>query len=272
MNAADRPRVRVGIVTFDNVATIGPCLDSLDAAAPELELDVRVLDNGSTDGTADTVASGHPAVTLIRSSENLGFGAGQNRLLLESDAALLLVLNPDTTMRPGSISRLVETLAATEDAAAVGPRIEYPDGSPQPSFDRFPGWLVDLRRQRLVQATARRDATVVRRLDALLDRGPLFVDWISGACMLVDGDRFRRAGGFDERFHLYLEDVDLCRRFVTDGGGIWVEPRAVCMHIEGGSPLGDDERRKAYRRSRAAYERKHGSALVASLYSAWRGV
>jgi len=261
--------IQVCIVTFDNVATIAECLASVGAAGDGLDLRVAVFDNGSSDGTVEQVQSDFPEVHLVRSRRNLGFGAAHNRLLDECDSKYALLLNPDTVLRPDCPLRLIESLLARPSVAIVGPRLEYPDGSPQPSFGRFPGPVVDWRQRSLVRRVRKREPRALRRLESLLSR-PFEPDWISGACVLLETAAFHDVRGFDEGFHLYLEDVDLCRRLRKRGRTALVEPRAVCVHHEGGSAIDDESRARTYRHSRLRYEQKHGTPLRAAIYGLLR--
>jgi GT2 family glycosyltransferase len=259
------PAVRVAVVTYDNAETIADCLDSVRRSTEGLELATAVFDNGSSDGTVELVRDRFPEVAIETSSRNLGFGAAQNRLLANRGGSYALLLNPDAALRPGAIRRLLDDAASHPAAAVVAPRLEYPDGSPQVNFGDFPGLRADLRQRTRVNGARARDPRTVSLLNRELERA-FECDWVSGACALIALEPFFEVGGFDETFWLYLEDVDLCRRLRARGRSVRVEPRAVCLHREGGSPIDEAARRRAYRRSRLHYERKHGSRLRAALY------
>jgi len=252
--------LQVSIVTHNSTATLDDCLDSVFAAGTDLELRVDVVDNASTDGTVERVRERYPAVHLTCSANNLGFGAAHNRILRGCAAPRLLLLNPDARLLPGCLPYLVENLIEEPPLALVGPRIDYPDGSPQLSFGPFPGVLRDLVQGNRTRRIQRRSTRAVRRLERKL-AWPVSPDWISGACCLARTSALREVGGFDERYFLFLEDVDLCRRLRARGHSLRVDPRARCVHAEGASQVGQQQTKTHYRRSRLLYEQIHGTRL-----------
>lgn len=257
--------IQVCIVTFNNSRSIASCLSALIASRESLSLRVALFDNGSSDDTVEQIRSGFPEIELTVSRRNLGFGAAHNRMLRDCETPHALLLNPDTVLRGDCVRRLVECLLEHPAAAIAAPRLEYPDGTPQPSFGPFPGWLADYRQRAIVRSVRRRTPRALSRLESRLSR-PFEPDWVSGACVLVETAAFHDVCGFDEGFHLYLEDVDLCRRLRQRGRTARVDPRAVCVHEEGGSVIDDQSRLRAYRESRLRYETKHGSRLGAAIY------
>ncbi len=225
-------RVRVGIVAWNCAAALRDCLAALPAAMDGLDGEIVVVDNASSDGSAD-VAAAAPGVTVLRSSHNTGYARGINRALAGSDAPVLVALNPDTVPPPGSLARLVAELDARPDVALVAPRLVHPDGSVQHSVHRFPslrlalvanlvpGALLPARvRDRLWLAGAvRPDRT-----------GP--VDWATGAVHVL------RAAAvpdppYRERWFMYVEDVDLCARLADAGWGRWYAAEVTVVHVGG---------------------------------------
>ena len=257
--------LQVSIVTFNNARTIDDCLRSVIHECAGLQADIDVVDNGSTDDGLSRVRSGFPGVRVRVSERNLGFGAAHNRVLEGATAERVLLLNPDAVLFPGALARMRQTLDADEDLALVGPRLEAPQGATELSFGAFPGMLADLRQRRRVRALARGDRQACQRLEADLAT-PFRPDWISGACMLGRTRPLRQVGLFDERFFMYLEDVDLCRRLRSAGFAVAVEPRARCRHEPGGSQIDRMATERNFRTSRLAYEEKHGTKLGAFLY------
>ncbi len=268
----------VVIVSFNTRDLLDACLSALaadlrvagfdaaelGAAGPGVE--VWVVDNASTDGSAAMVAERHPWVQLDGLDENAGFTAANNRVLERWAAApdrcpdWVLLLNPDTELRPGALAALVSALAAAPDVAVAGPRLVYPDGRFQHGAFRFPGivqtWLDLFPVNRLVDSTL--NGRYPRRVYA---RGrPFAVDFVLGACMLVRGAALRAVGPLDPGYFMYCEEIDWCRRFRAAGWRILCVPAAELIHHAGAST---SQRRGLANaelwRSRRRYFRIHGS-------------
>lgn len=221
-------RVDVVIVNFNAADHLDACLASVVGAAGVDS--VTVVDNASTDRSM-AVVGGHPAVRWLPTGANLGFGRAANRGVASTSAPLVLVLNPDAVVLPGTIEILTESLAVRTRCAAIGPRVENPDGTVYPSARAFPN-LVDAIGHGFV-GLLRADNRWSRRYLAG-DR----VDWVSGTAMLVRREAFEAVGGFDEDYFMYVEDVDLCWRFRDAGWDVHYEPAAGVVHVIGGSSEG----------------------------------
>jgi GT2 family glycosyltransferase len=222
---------------------------------------VTVVDNDSPDDAVETIAD--LQVEVERSPRNGGFSYGCNLGAARGDAPLLLFLNPDARLDAGALDALVAALDADPRVALAGPRIIEDDGELAWSQRRFP---------RLRSTFAQ--ALFLHRLfpratwtdELIRDRGayerPGSPDWVSGACMLVRRDAYEAVGGFDERFFLYCEDTDLCKRLRDAGHTIGFEPAAEVHHV-GGASSGAGETRPIAARSRVLYARKHLSPVAA---------
>ncbi len=171
---------------------------------------------------------------LIETGANLGFGTANNRGIARSRGRFVMLLNPDAFIDEGCLGELVHFLETHPTAVAVGPRLRYGDGRLQRSCRGFP--------------SVYRVATEYLGLRTLRRRSPLLngfycggfehdrarpVDWVTGACLLVRGAPLRGAGGFDESFFLYSEEVDLLRRLADEGGETWFDPAAGAVHLWG---------------------------------------
>ena len=257
---ARRPDLSVVTVSRNSAALLPACLESLASSRAVMEL--LVVDCASTDGTAELVRSRFPAVRLLASEQNLGFTRGNNRALRIARGRHLLLLNPDTVARPGAVDAMLAFLDANPDVGAVGPQLRFPDGTVQPSRHRFPAPL-----------TAFVDGTILERwlgqgrlLDDyyLRDRGDeelQDVDWLRGACLMVRREAAASAGLFDERFFMYSEEVDLCRRLRAAGWRVVYLPSAVVVHHEGKSSEQNPAARDLhFHESRFRYYAKHHGA------------
>jgi GT2 family glycosyltransferase len=265
------------IVSFNCRDLLLRCLECIPAAAAPLAFETIVVDNASVDGTPDAVRAGFPAVRLVASGDNLGFGAANNVGVGMATGRWLVLLNPDTEARPASLSTLARLLEGDRSIGLVGPRLVYPDGSLQPSCRAFPslatGLIVLLKLYRAV-----RWLPAIRRYDCHgldYDR-PADVDQVMGACMVISRALFTRLEGFDERFWMWFEEVDLCYRVKADGLRVHYTPSAVVMHRLGQSAvlLHSVFAQRMYARSLVAFFRKHHGAAAAALLRsvAWVGV
>jgi len=230
-------------VSYNTRDLLGECLDTLFAGLERsgVSAQVWVVDNGSTDGSADMVRQRFPDVHLIAQDENLGFAAANNlalrRVALEGKAAPrhILFLNPDTRVVGDALGALVRFLDGTPQAGVAGARLVYDDGRFQHSAFAFPGlvqiFLDFFPLHRLLDT--RLNGRYPR---SLYEAGvPFAVDHPLGAAFLVRREVWAQVGGFDERFFMYCEEIDLCRRIKGAGWGIYCVPRAEIVHLAGQS-------------------------------------
>ena len=228
------------IVNFNAGGALAHTLRSLDIGLAEFDWHAVVVDNASTDGSDRAAESAGPRVRLIRQDRNVGFARGMNAGLAATAAPLALLLNPDCSLRPGAVAVLERTLDLHRDTGVAGPRILNPDGSIQESARGDPNLLTGLFGRTTLLSRAVPNLGVVRRNLAArraVDEGveSAIVDWISGACMLARREALAAVGGFDERYFLYWEDADLCRRLRGAGWTARYVPAAAVVHRVGGS-------------------------------------
>jgi N-acetylglucosaminyl-diphospho-decaprenol L-rhamnosyltransferase len=247
--------VDVVVVAYNSRETLRSCV-AAQVADPRAA--VVVVDNASPDDALDTIAD--LDVSIVQAARNGGFSAGCNLGLAAGDAPYVLLLNPDARLEPDALTRLLGALEADAGAALAAPLIVEDDGSPAPSQRRFP---------RLRSTVAQ--ALFVHRLLPGLDElvhdpaayaAPGTPEWVSGACMLVRRSVLEQLGGMDERFFLYCEDTDLCRRIWDAGLRVRFEPAARARHV-GGASGSRSALRAVLAASRVAYARKHRSAAAA---------
>lgn len=252
--------VSVVVVTHESVEDIDACLTSLRAAQKEATFEVIVVDNASHDGTADLVAERHPDVRLIRKTRRSGFSTNCNIGAAAATGKYVLLLNPDTVVRPGTVRSLFDYLDRHADVAAVGPRLVYPDGRPQPSARRFPTMKAAVVRRSPARLLLRNSST--ERAHLMLDEHSTErdADWLLGAAILVRADALRELGGLDEGYRLYCEDIDLCFRLHRAGWRVRYFPEAVVVHA-----LAETTRQRFFTvktwwhlRSMARFVRLHG--------------
>lgn len=266
-------RLAIVIVSFNTRQDLHACLQSLHDAPPDLTHAIIVVDNASSDGSAAAVRRHWPDVRVLEMGRNLGFAAATNAGIRASESALVLLLNSDTSVPPGSIDRLVGALDADPSAAAAGPRLVGCDGAVELSFGRMLSPWNEARQQLIALGLGRRFGPVVRWFERRVAT-PHHPDWVSGACLLVRRDAGASVGWLDERFFLYGEDVDFCAALRAAGHRILFTPGAEVIHARGRSGASDPAAaHAAYRRSQLAFYAKHHPrrAVLLGLYLRMRG-
>jgi N-acetylglucosaminyl-diphospho-decaprenol L-rhamnosyltransferase len=222
------------VINYEAGAALCECVRSLlaDTSAGHPPT-VVVVDNGSSDGSAAAVARALPAVTVLDPGANLGYARAANLGIAATDAPVVAVCNPDLEVREGAAGALLDRLDAEADLGAVGPMICNTDGTIYPSARSVPRlrdavghgllglvWPTNpfTRRYRQLDADPR------RRRD---------VDWVSGAAVWLRRAALATVGGWDERYFMYVEDVDLCWQLRLRGWRVGYEPGAVVTHVQG---------------------------------------
>ena len=233
-----RESVAAVIVNYNAGQALLEAVRSL-ASDRRVEWETVVIDNLSTDGSADAVEVAAPDVRVVRNAENVGFGRAVNQGLRATQAAFVLFMNPDCVLESGATGMLADVLRQHPDCALVGPKILDPDGRVQGSARGDPDMLTGVFGRTSVLRRLLPGATLSQRnvvnVDDASIKGSLVVDWVSGACMLARRSAIDRVGGFDERYFLYWEDADLCRRLRTAGFHVRYAPAAVAVHQVGRS-------------------------------------
>lgn len=250
----------VVIVAHNSRPYLSACLRSIYDQTDAPPLEVIVVDNGSRPGEIEVIRQDFPQLTLVTSSRNLGFAAGANLGIRQAKGTHLLLLNPDTTVAPGALTRMAEFIKATPDAGAVGPKLLNPDGSLQLSCRTFPGrWMVFAHRYALLTRLFPQNPATRRYLLTDWDHASVRpVDWVSGACLMTSRKVLERVGLLDEKFFLFNEDVDFCRRVWAAGWKVYYVPDAVVFHHVGISGRHDDVSLiLARHRSMLHYHHKH---------------
>ena len=270
----------VVIVNYRTPALVVDCLRSLAAeVATEPGLRVVVVDN----------ASGDDSVAVLRSAirdevwtwaevkpldRNGGFAFGNNaairELLKRTDPpAYVWLLNPDTIVRPGAATALIDFMQAHPEVGIAGGRLEFPDGTPQTAAFRFPSLVSELE-------DTIRIGLVTKMLGRFRVPGPIRgephpTDWVNGASMIVRREVFETVGLMDDGYFLYFEETDFCRRAKRAGWPVWHTPQSRVVHLEGqstgvtGANLAKKPRPAYWFDSRARYFRKHLGGAYALL-------
>ncbi len=261
------------IVNWNVAPLLRRCLASI-AVSPGVDVrgegdglaaEVIVVDNASTDDSVAMMEREFPWVRVVRNRENVGFTRANNQALELARGRYLLFLNPDTEIVGESLVTMVRYMDAHPDVGALGPQLRYADGRIQSSRRRFP-----------TLATAFLESTVlhlwwpnnpVARRYYVADRPDdqeQEVDWVVGACLLVRRQAVEQVGGFDERFFMYSEELDWCRRARAAGWRVVYLPAARVIHHEGkSSEQAVPARHIHFQSSKVLYFRKHHGRLAA---------
>lgn len=199
-------------------------------------LEVVVVDNASSDGSAETIAQlaeqlEHTKLHLIASDKNGGFAYGLNLGLQKASGDTYLMLNPDVVYSHSAYQQLAVFLQEHPKVGLVAPKLVQPNGIFQPSCFTLPRFLTPMYRRTFFQKTAIGKREVDRYL--MRDKNittPQRVEWVQGSCMLVKKEAVEKVGLMDERFFMYFEDIDWCRRFNSKGFEVWYYPEATMIH------------------------------------------
>lgn len=262
------------IVSYNTRTLLGACLNSLqtDLERSGREEELWVVDNGSSDGSAAMVRERFPEVHLLALKENLGFAAANNlafkALLQHTQYAIrntqyLWLLNPDTTVQPGTLGTLRAFMEEYPDAGVAGAQLRYPDGSFQHSAFRFPTLA-----QIFLDFFPLHYRLIHSRLNGRYPHAcykcgqPFQIDHPLGATMMVRRKAIEEVGLLDERFFMYCEEIDWCWRMKEAGWRVYCVPRAVVIHHEAQSTrqFGDEMFVQLWR-SRFRLFEKHYSPL-----------
>jgi len=222
-------KISILIATFNSASTIGQCLQSLSQQS-FTDFEILIYDNASGDTTLEQIAK-FENIKIYSGQKNIGFGAAINKLAEKAEADYLFILNPDCVCPPETLAQLYDF--ACTHPGAISPALIYPDGKPQVSARSFPGFknIIFSRRSPIFQLGLAKtgDAGYL-----YLDR-PATVPAVSGTALFISYEVFRRLGGFDERFFMYLEDIDLCQRLAEEKVDVWYLPDVKISHVLGAS-------------------------------------
>jgi N-acetylglucosaminyl-diphospho-decaprenol L-rhamnosyltransferase len=223
------------VVNFESGPLLLACVRSLLADDSEGVPELVVVNNGSSDGSVATLLHALPTITVIEPGTNLGYAAAANRGIAATRASIVAVCNPDLVVVPGTARALVRRFDGEPDLAAVGPALFNPDGTQYPSA-RTHASTLDAAGHATLGRLAPRNAFTrrYRQLDADWAR-PREVDWVSGAIVFLRRAALASVGGWDERYFMYLEDVDLCWRLRRLGWRVAYEPGGRATHVQGAS-------------------------------------
>ena len=237
-NSSGRKSIAVIVVSWNVKELVGRLLDSINLHMSHLDHEVIVVDNASTDGSADFIREQYPQVQLIANKENLGFGKANNQAVMATEAETLILANPDTELTSAP-DTLLSHLEAQEIGAVFG-RLQYPDNTTQDFIRNFPTLL-----NQCCEALALPNllpgamwaCELVRKCNHKHYGYRRFIDAGSGAFFLLKRQVFLKCGMFDEQFFVYGEETDLFLNMARQGYRIYYDPSVVIIHHHGASTL-----------------------------------
>jgi len=225
--------ISVIIVSYNSRSVLHDCLASLES---ELWNQVIVVDNLSSDGSAEMVREDFPWANLIVSKKNGGYGAAANLAIAECSTKYVLLLNPDTVLHPGATQVLGDYLDQYPQVAIAGPQLLNPDGTRQISCFEYPTPLATLKKETSLARLGWHSSNVPSvGIEGQSDPAAQSEFWVLGAALAIRRNAFDFVGGFDESYFMYYEEVDLCYRLKQAGWQIDYVPGTAVMHIGGAS-------------------------------------
>lgn len=242
------------IVNWNTKNLLCQCLDSLNQVVKKIEMEIFVVDNGSMDGSGETIRKRFPVVKLIENQTNVGFAKANNQALRLAKGKYALLLNPDTQIKRGAIEEMISFMSAHPEVGGVGGQLLNSDGSKQNSIANFPSLATELLNKSLLRWLF--PEKFPGKEKSYL--GPIEVDSVIGACMMVRREAMEQVGLLDEDYFLFLEETDWCYRMKKASLKIYHIPQAEIFHFQGRSTEKNKERAKIeYYRSRYHFFRKN---------------
>jgi len=229
-------KLSIIIVSWNVRELLKKCLASIKNCQGDLAVDIFVVDNNSNDGSAEMVRKDFPAVRLIANQKNLGFAKANNLALKQVTGEYILLLNPDTEIFPDTLKTALEFMAQHPAVGILGAKMLFPDGSFQPSVRRWPTpWPIILMLLKLPKIFPHLKA-IDRYLAKDFDYNKLSeAEQVMGAFMLLPKKIIQEVGLLDERFFVWFEEVDYCRRVKKLDYRIYYHPGVVIIHHGGKS-------------------------------------
>ena len=231
MNSNHTRDISVIIVSWNVREYLRACLASIYRSRPGADIEVIVADNKSSDESPRMVEAEFPQVKLIVNSANLGYARANNIALKESKARNILFLNPDTEISGDTLPRMKLLMDEHADWSGVACKLIYPDGTLQESCRHFPSLFTDLMESLYLDwAFPKNRFFNYYRMGSWRHDREKIVDVPYGACFMVRRRVLDNIGPMDERFFMYYDEIDLCRRIKKSGGSIWYTPDIKVVH------------------------------------------
>jgi len=220
------------VLNYKQKGLVKYCLKNLLSLSLPILYEIIVVDNASADGLATMLKNEFMSVKLVQAEANRGYAAGNNLGIKAAQGKYILVLNPDVYLSQHAILGLIDFMEKNPQAGMVGPKVLNPDNTLQYTCLNFPDWhLPFFRRTILGKTKAGQDwLRHYQMQDENLDQ-PIKAPWLYGACLMISQSALNKVGLLDERYFLYLEDLDWCRRFWENNFEVWYNPLVSAIHF-----------------------------------------
>ena len=232
------PDISIVIVSFNTQDLTRRCLHAVQAHTRDVHCEVLVVDNASTDGSADMIAREFPEATLIRQPVNTGFAGGNNPGMAQAKGRYILLLNSDAFLAPGVLSSCLQCMDKTPRVGILGCRLTNPDGSLQPSARSLPGPI-----NKALHISGLAARFPASRIFGKIDytwwdhRTPRCVGWVVGAFFMIRRETMDEIGFLDDGYFLYFEEIDYCLSARRASWDVLFFPGASVVHLGGQSTL-----------------------------------
>lgn len=230
-------QLSIVIVNYNVKDLLKKCLESIFKYEKDIEFEVIVVDNNSKDHSPEMLKRDFPQVKLIENNRNLGFSRACNQGIKESRGRYILLLNPDTELTPGGLKKMIDFMDSNPDVGICGPKMMDKEGKLQFSCRSFPSYLTAISSSQSILNRIFPDNFLSQKylLKEKNHSQIMEVDWVSGSSLLAKRKMFEKIGLLDQRFYMYVEDVDLCYRAKKFGFSVFYFPPIVIIHHIGKS-------------------------------------
>jgi N-acetylglucosaminyl-diphospho-decaprenol L-rhamnosyltransferase len=264
MRSIEAPDLAVVVVNYNTGEYLSRCLASAQEGAGDARLEIVVIDNDSQDGSAARALRANSQARLIQNGSNRGFAAAVNQGIRATTAPYVLLLNPDAEVLFGTLGGFVKVARDRPRAGAIGPVVRDPDGSIYPSARKVPSIAEGFGHSFLGPFWRNNPFTRSYTMAKWDRRTERQVEWVSGSCMLLNRAALDSVGLFDERFFLYVEDVDMCQRLRAAGWDVLFSPELEVLHVGGVSTRGSKRMTLEHSKSIYRFYVKHRTGPVSA--------
>ncbi len=234
-NAIKNIDLSIIIINWNTKQLLMDCLASIYKTVRDISFELIVVDNGSTDGSVEAVSAKYPGVIIILNSSNQGFARANNAAMKNMHGKYALLLNSDTLVKESSLEKLFACMEQHPESGMCGPQLLNADGSKQNSVGEFPTLVTAFLSKTLAHLLVPRAPQKMSRTKHSDFQGPLAVECIIGACMMVRKTSIDAVGMLDEDYFFLYEETDWCLRMQKSGWLVFYLPDAEIVHLDGQS-------------------------------------
>ena len=223
-------QITVVVISHNHYKYIEKCLDSVINSLPKKK-EIIFIENLYYSKTVEIVKRKFPRVKYFINKKPKGFSENCNYGLKKAEGKYVLILNPDVIVKKDAIEKLYKFMLRKQNAVICGPKLLNPDMSLQYSARRFPNVLTFIVRRTPLRYLLKNSSVNKKHLNYEMDHSKeQKVDWLLGSALFLEKDFIQKIGGFDERFFLYVEDIDICMRIWQNNKEVWYVPKSIMIH------------------------------------------